>query len=164
MKAIISLGSNIDKEKNLPLAIEKLRRHPVITVTSTSPVYETVALDCAGLPSGQPSFHNAAVLVETELTPWQLRTELRAIETQLGRIRSVDKFASRTIDLDIAMVGNTIVVIDGKEIPDADTLRHPHVVLPLADVAPDWNHPTAGIKLGQIVADLDINETEIVRL
>lgn len=164
MKMIISLGSNIDKEKNLPLAIDSLRHHPAITVTSVSPVYETAALNRMGLASGQPSFHNAAVLIDTELTPRKLRTELRRIEAQLGRVRSTDKFAPRTIDLDIAMVGNATVIVDGQKIPDADTLRHPHVVLPLADVAPDWNHPSAGIKLGQIVADLDINETEIVRL
>ena len=164
MEVIITLGSNIDKEHNLSNGIAYLEQHQALKVKSVSNIYETVAVDQNGRPSSQPSFYNAAALVETDLTPQQLRRELRKIEGRMGRVRTADKFAPRTIDLDIAMVGSTVVTIDGKKIPEEESLKHPHVVLPLADVAPDWDHPLAGVKLGQIVADLDINEMEIIRL
>lgn len=168
MKVIIALGSNLEKERNLPEAIERLRNHPAMQLLSRSPIYETPAIDRFGLPSDQPVFHNGAVLVETSLTPRELRTELRRIEAEMGRVRTADKFAPRPIDLDITMIGSATVTLDETlddgQIPDEDILRHPHVALPLADIAPHWVHPVAGVTLGQIAANLAATETEIIRL
>jgi 2-amino-4-hydroxy-6-hydroxymethyldihydropteridine diphosphokinase len=66
-----------------------------------------------------------------------LKRALLEIEARLGRVRQADKYAARTIDLDIAMYGLQVIDLEGRHIPDPDIARHPHVAVPLADVAPD---------------------------
>jgi 2-amino-4-hydroxy-6-hydroxymethyldihydropteridine diphosphokinase len=59
----------------------------------------------------------------------------------LGRVRAVDKYAPRTIDLDIAFYGQQVIDLNGRHIPDPEIEKLPHLALPLADVAPNWVHP-----------------------
>ncbi len=154
-KVLISMGSNIDKEINLPAAIALLQTNPKIMVLAVSPVLVTSALGADGQPANQPSFHNAGVLADTTLTPQQLRQLLRQIEAELGRVRSPDKFAPRPIDLDLAFYGDTVLTPssgDGQQLPDPDVLRFAHVAMPLAAVAPDWVHPLTGTTLASIAA------------
>ena len=94
----IALGSNIDKEKSLPLAIRLLGE--VCRITAISSIYETIPV---GLLD-QPNFFNAAVLIETELNAPQLKAGvLDTIERRLKRKRVADKNAPRTIDVDIVL-------------------------------------------------------------
>jgi 2-amino-4-hydroxy-6-hydroxymethyldihydropteridine diphosphokinase len=160
---LISMGSNVDKERNLPAAVAALHNHPAVNVLAASPTYVTAAIGATGKRASQPAFHNAALWVETELPPEALRTLLRAIEAQLGRVRGADRFAPRPIDLDIAFYGNQVVEVDGKVIPDPDVLRFAHVALPLAAVAPGWLHPEHGRPLSAIAGDFDATEMEIIR-
>ena len=97
--AVISVGSNIDREKHLPEAVRLLRRHRAIDVVDVSRVFESPSV---GGGSAAPDFYNAAVRVCTGLEPEALRDELRHIEEVLGRLRTDDVNAPRTIDLDIA--------------------------------------------------------------
>src|SRR5690606_41624477 len=95
MRAVISLGSNVDKERNMPLAVALIRER--CRLLAVSPVYETLPM---GLRD-QGNFFNAAVLVETERTPDELKQEvLDWLENRLGRVRQADKNAPRTIDAD----------------------------------------------------------------
>ena len=151
---LVALGSNIEKERNLPLAIEMLQRHAEIAVTKVSSVYEAPAIDRHGEVAEQSSFHNAAVWLETALTPQALKQELRRIEEKLGRIRAKDKFAPRPIDLDIAFYGELVMADDELEIPDADVEHLPHLALPLSEIAPGWIHPNAKRSLRQIAKAL----------
>jgi 2-amino-4-hydroxy-6-hydroxymethyldihydropteridine diphosphokinase len=157
------MGSNVDKERNLPAAVAALRDHPAVTVLASSPTYVTAAIGADGEQAAQPAFHNAALWVETELPPQALRTLLRNIEAQLGRVRGADKFAPRPIDLDIAFYGNQVLEVDGKAIPDPDVLRFAHVALPLAAVAPGWLHPEHGRPLSAIAREFDATEMEMIR-
>lgn len=140
-RAVLTLGSNIDKERNLPAAVRLLSE--AADVLAVSPVYETVPI---GLRE-QPHFLNAAVLVATEETPAQLKDGLLAeIERRLGRERTTDRNAPRTIDLDIALYDDAVLVYipaDGRprHIPDPDLLRFPHCLMPVADLLPDMVHP-----------------------
>lgn len=70
---IISVGSNVEKERNLPEAIRMLRRHPSIEVEKVSRFFEGAAV---GGTDDAPEFFNAAVLACTDLTPEELRGEL----------------------------------------------------------------------------------------
>lgn len=151
---LIAVGSNEGKESNIPAAVDLLDAHPQIHVLAQSPAFATPAIGPDGLPAPQPEFHNAALLVETDLDPGSLQTALRAVEHQLGRVRTADKFAARPIDLDIAYYGDTCVELDGKRIPDGDVLRFAHVAIPLAAVAPEWRHPETGESLSAIAAHL----------
>jgi len=140
---IISLGSNVDKEQNIPGAVRALKRHPSIEVRKVSEVYRTAPVG----PEGQPIFLNAAVLADTDLDPSDLRDALRAIESRMGRVRSGDKFQPRCIDLDIEFFGDEAIVIEGSPIPRPDVADYAHLVLPMADVDPERVEPATGSTL-----------------
>ncbi|MCS6907543.1 MAG: 2-amino-4-hydroxy-6-hydroxymethyldihydropteridine diphosphokinase [Anaerolineales bacterium] len=119
--AHISLGSNILPHVHLPKAIETLSRQ--LALLAISSVYETLPVGSSG-----PNFLNAVAVLRTpHLTPHHLKEKtLRPLEAALGRQRTADKFAARTIDLDI-------LAWDGK-ILDRDVFRYAHLAVPLAEV------------------------------
>jgi GTP cyclohydrolase I len=137
---IISLGSNVDKEQNIPEAIRALKRHPRIEVRKISEVYHTAPVG----PEGQPAYLNAAVLVDTDLDPIDLRGALRSVEERMGRVRTEDKYAPRCIDLDIEFFGDDAIQIEGRAVPRPDLADYAHLVLPIADVDPDRKDPGSG--------------------
>jgi dihydroneopterin aldolase/2-amino-4-hydroxy-6-hydroxymethyldihydropteridine diphosphokinase len=148
-RALVAMGSNIDSERNLRDAVQMLSRRCRLLAVST--VYETEPVG----NSDQPTFLNAAALIETDRTAQDLKAEvLQAIEQALGRVRTADKNAPRTIDLDIALFGEQVLDLGPRHIPDPDILKHAHVAVPLADVAPEWRHPETGQTLQEIARSL----------
>lgn len=148
-RAFIALGSNINKEENMPLAVTILARH--CHLLATSPVYETLPV---GLPA-QPNFFNAAVLVETDLDPASLKHRvLDFLEAKLKRVRQPDKNAPRTIDADLALYNDLVTEYDNHLLPDPDILRFAHVAVPIADIAPDLRHPQTGETMHVIASRL----------
>jgi GTP cyclohydrolase I len=141
VETVILLGSNIEKERHLPEAIRLLRRHHRIEVRKVSRFFESPAV---GGPPDAPSFFNAAIVACTDFGPEELRTELRQIERVLGRVRTADRYAPRTIDLDIAYYSDLVAEFDGWQLPDPDMSRVAHAAIPIADVAPDWIDPVSG--------------------
>ncbi len=116
----ISVGSNILPHYYLPKAIELLSQK--VTLLEVSSVYETPPVGTKGR-----NFLNAVVVAKTSLNPKSLKEEvLRPLEAALGRQRTEDKFAPRTIDLDI-------IAWDGK-ITDQDAYRYAHLAVPLAEI------------------------------
>ena len=147
---LISIGSNIEPERNLVAAVEildaesDLRR--VSRVFATRPVGD----------KPMPAFLNAAVELRTRSGPRELRRSvLRRIEHRLGRVRGEDRNAPRTIDLDIAVFGDLVLEEVDLTLPDPEILTRAHVAVPLADVAPEMRHPVDGRRLGEIGAALD---------
>ncbi|MFZ1398623.1 MAG: 2-amino-4-hydroxy-6-hydroxymethyldihydropteridine diphosphokinase, partial [Candidatus Promineifilaceae bacterium] len=107
-QVVIALGSNIEKERNLPRAVELLRE--MCEVTAVSPIYET---EPVGLLN-QPLFWNTAVLLQTDLSASQIKQQIIGhIETQLKRVRQEDKNAPRTIDADIVLFNDAVFEYDG---------------------------------------------------
>ncbi len=149
-RAFVLLGSNIEREKNLPAAVRLLRR--CCRVRLVSSVYETVPV---GLEE-QPCFWNAAVLLETELTAAQLKSEVLAeIERELRRVRTEDPNAARTIDIDITLFNRDSFDLDATHhIPDPDLLKYPHVAVPIAEVAPWLRHPETDEQMQEIAGRL----------
>lgn len=148
-RVLVALGSNIDSERNMRKAIRLLASY--CQLAAVSPVYETKPVG----KTEQPNFLNAAALVETDLTAAELKTRvLQVIERKLGRVRTEDKNAPRTIDLDIALFGEQVIDHGRRHIPDPDTLKHPHIAVPLADLAPTMRHPEDGRTLQQIAQSL----------
>ena len=146
------LGSNIEKERNLPTAVSLLRE--LVEVVAVSSVYETVPI---GLRE-QANFWNTAVHIQTPLSATHLKTEVLAmIEQSLKRVRVADKNAPRTIDLDIVLFNGEVMDYDGgdgrlRHIPDPDLLKFAHVAVPIAELAPDMVHPETAQPL-QTIAD-----------
>ena len=149
---IIALGSNIERERHLPEAIRMLRRHRDIELVNVSRFFESPSV---GGPEDAPDFYNAAALVCTHLDPVELRSELRDIEQALGRERTADVNAPRTIDLDIIYYNSSTADFDEWSIPDPAALKAPHVAVPIADVAPEWVHPETNQTAFDIVANID---------
>jgi 2-amino-4-hydroxy-6-hydroxymethyldihydropteridine diphosphokinase len=150
-RAYLSLGSNIEPERNLPAAVDWLGRWGCIQAVST--VWESAPLGFAD----QPNFLNAAVLLETDLSAQALRQEaIASVETALGRVRSANKNAPRTIDIDIMLFNHDILQVGQRRIPSPEVLERPFVAIPLAEIAPDYVHPEIGQPLRQIAERFDL--------
>ncbi len=126
--AAIGLGSNIEPEQNLVRAAAALK--DLGRLRSASNVYQNPAIGRAE----QPDYLNAALLLETELAPLDLRQELRKIERELGRVRTADRYAARTIDLDLCLYGDLILSTAELTLPDPDILQRPHLALTLSEL------------------------------
>jgi 2-amino-4-hydroxy-6-hydroxymethyldihydropteridine diphosphokinase len=150
------MGSNIEPHVNIERAATLLRES--YPEARFSRVFET---EPVGAPQ-DPWFLNAAAAIATELHPRELKFEvLRPLEVKLGRQRTTDRNAPRTIDLDIAMCGDMVVkdIAVGLEIPDPLILTTAHIALPLADLAPEFLHPITGQSLRQIASSLAPGQT-----
>ena len=156
--AFIALGSNIDPETNLPLASSRLSELGKPIAAST--VYQNPAI--ADEP--QPDYLNAAVLIETTLDPLTIRVKLREIEADLGRIRTEDKFAPRTIDLDLCILGNRVLDHELLSLPDPDLLKRAYLAVTLAELRPDFLHPITGDSLEEIATRVRKNTVLKARL
>jgi 2-amino-4-hydroxy-6-hydroxymethyldihydropteridine diphosphokinase len=159
-RAYLSLGSNIEAEKNLPAAVRLLATMGRLVAVSS--VWETAPV---GL-SNQPDFLNAAALVETDLPAPEFKQKvLRHIEQTLGRVRRADKFGPRSIDIDIMLFNQQILDLDRRHIPDAEVLERAFVAIPLAEIAPDYCHPETGQTLSEIAQQFSLtNETMSLHL
>ncbi|MHB9139911.1 MAG: 2-amino-4-hydroxy-6-hydroxymethyldihydropteridine diphosphokinase, partial [Victivallaceae bacterium] len=111
--AFVAVGSNINPQENILRALTVLNAHlPIIAISS---FYKTAAVGV----SRQPDFLNGIVKIKTMLQPREIKFDiLRKIEEELGRVRSADKFAARTIDLDLILRGVLVVDEPGLVLPD----------------------------------------------
>jgi 2-amino-4-hydroxy-6-hydroxymethyldihydropteridine diphosphokinase len=144
-RVYLSLGSNVDPEKNLRAAIAELRaRFGEIVV---SPVYRYPAVGFEG-----PDFLNLAAGIDTGLEPQALNDWLHALENRHGRRRDVPRYSSRTLDIDIVLFGDLVITgAQNLEVPRAELLQA-FVLQPLADIAPDAIHPTLHKSIGKLWA------------
>jgi 2-amino-4-hydroxy-6-hydroxymethyldihydropteridine diphosphokinase len=135
-RVYLSLGSNIEPEKNLRAGIDELRaRFGEIAV---SPVYRFPAVGFEG-----PDFLNLAVAIDTNLDANVLNDWLHDLENRHGRSRDVPRFSSRTLDIDIVLYGDTVTSGPGNlQIPRSE-LQHAFVLQPMADIARDIAHPVS---------------------
>jgi len=145
-RAFVSIGSNIDPEINVRNAILRLRSTARVKAVST--VYRTEPVG----PPGQPPFYNCVVEIETDLAPRELKFQLlRRIESELGRTRGADRFAARTIDLDLVLYDELVMTTEDLTLPDPDILRRPFLAIPLQELAPGLVLPGSGIRISAAV-------------
>jgi 2-amino-4-hydroxy-6-hydroxymethyldihydropteridine diphosphokinase len=141
--AYLSLGSNIEPEKNLRMAIAALRAR--FGDVRVSPVYRTRAVGFVG-----PDFLNAIAVVQSDVNPFALHKWLHRLEEAQGRDRRDAAYSNRPLDVDIIYFGD--LVLDGPgefQLPRPE-LRHAFVLKPLADVAPDFVDPIRNATLAQL--------------
>lgn len=125
--AYLSLGSNIEPERNLVKAIELLQKYGEIQKVSNA--WESRPVGATG-----PNFLNACVSFVSSLRPVELKEQIiRPIEAQLGRKRGENKYLPRTIDIDI-------VLFDDQPYNDA-YWKFAFVILPLAEIYPEYHNP-----------------------
>ena len=134
----LSLGSNLQPERHLCMALRELARH--LGKAQISPVYETAAEGFSG-----PDFLNMVAGYHTGLPAAALITLLADVEESLGRVRGREKFSSRSIDIDLLTYGDSVVNDDGMELPRDEIDRYAFVLRPLAEVAGEEIHPRTGL-------------------
>lgn len=142
-KVYLSLGSNIEREHHLTLAVHNLAQR--FGALELSPVYESEAVGFKGSP-----FFNMIVAIDTELALVALSRELKAMEDAQGRDRKAAKFAPRTMDIDIVTYDDLAGTYDGIELPRPELYYNAFVLKPMADLAPNFADP----KSGQLMKDL----------
>lgn len=144
-KAYLSLGSNMDPERNLRSAVAALRER--FGDLSLSPVYRTSAIGFDG-----PDFLNAAAIIESDLDPLALNVWLHALEDAHGRDRSGPRFGDRPLDIDIVFYDDRILDGPGPLRIPRPELKHAFVLKPLADIAPGFTDPVSGRTLAELWA------------
>lgn len=150
-QALLSLGSNIEPAHNLAAAVQEFARYGKVRLVSG--VWESPP---QGGP-GQPNYLNAALWLETKLSARDLKeTAVAVIEKKLGRLRGDDRFAPRTIDIDITFFNRDRLQLGKRRIPDPEALERPFVAIPMAEIAPDYVHPETGETLKAIAARFDL--------
>jgi 2-amino-4-hydroxy-6-hydroxymethyldihydropteridine diphosphokinase len=147
----LGLGSNLgDRRAHLGAAIEALRANPRVRGIAVSAFIETAPV---GGPAGQGPYLNGAAIIETDLLPRDLLTELKRIEHALGR-REGPRWGARPIDLDILLYGDTILDTPDLAIPHPRMTERRFVLEPLAEIAPDARDPRTGRTVRELLAAL----------
>jgi 2-amino-4-hydroxy-6-hydroxymethyldihydropteridine diphosphokinase len=147
--AYIGLGSNLgDREKMLRGALDALREHEGIEVTSVSRFHET---EPVGPPQGK--YLNAVAEIRTTLDPRELLGALQGIEDRFGRERAV-RWGPRTLDLDLLLYGDEIINEPDLQVPHPHMHERLFVLEPLCEIAPHVIHPALGRRAGELSAKL----------
>lgn len=136
-RVYLSLGSNVEAEKNLQLAVRELRRR--YGDLELSPVYRSKAVGFDG-----EDFLNLVVACDVDRSVEALAEEIEDIHDLAGRRRGAARFAARPLDIDVLLFGRLVTPGPPLELPRPDVLRYSFVLKPLADVAPDEIHPETG--------------------
>lgn len=137
METIISMGSNLgDRLAILTAARQRIAGWPGVHIAARSPVYETEPVGVQEQFRHLP-FLNAVLALESPWDVHEWHQHLRELENELGRKRSLDRYAPRAIDLDIICAGSACVQSGGLVIPHEHWRERRFVVQPLADIRPE---------------------------
>jgi len=154
-----SLGSNLgDRIGYLSKAKECILEDPGAIFVAQSSLYETEPVGVK--PEYQELLYlNSVLIIESELAPESWLEKLRIIETNLGRERSEDRFAPRTIDVDILYAGGSRLDGNGLVVPHPRWMKRRFVVEPLAEVRPELVLPGTSQSVQEILAGLKGGES-----
>ena len=156
-RVFVSIGSNIDKEKNISSSVSALQE--LYEPLDISNVYETEAIGFKG-----DNFHNLVVGFETNDTPLEISQVLKQIEAEHDRTRGKEQFESRTLDLDLLLYGDLVMQMDGVNVPHPDIMRYNFVLKPLAELAAETQHPENEKSIEDIMKQFKKNgEMKIVK-
>jgi 2-amino-4-hydroxy-6-hydroxymethyldihydropteridine diphosphokinase len=140
-KVVYSIGSNVgDRLGNLQGAVDAISDTPDVIVVDISSVYET---DSIGGPENSPKFLNLIIVAETTLEPRTLLERALAIEDAFGRVRE-ERWAPRTLDVDLIMVGNTETDQPDMKLPHPLAHERAFVLIPWAEIDPRGELPGRG--------------------
>lgn len=172
--AAIAIGSNLSSSRGTPLetveaALQSLGNVPDLTLLAVSRWYQTAPI---GPP--QPDYINGCALVQTapsfgdmarsqpqsgldlplDPAPQALLVQLLNIEQQFGRTRT-QRWGPRTLDLDLLLYNDVVQQTATLTLPHPRMTERAFVLIPLAELLPDWIHPVSGLSIRQLCAQVD---------
>ena len=150
-RAFLGLGGNLGH----PLSLfrqcrQSLEEHPQIVQVRSSALYRTPAV---GGPADQPDYLNAALELETFLSPGELLKTCQELENAAGRTRQV-VWGPRTLDIDLLLYADRIMTTPELTIPHPLLHQRQFVLMPLTDLRPDFVHPVLNRSIADLQAEL----------
>jgi len=134
--AFIGVGSNIQPERNITDALVRLSKR--VDIKGISTFYKTTPI----LRKDQDDYLNGVWQISTSVPPEKLKFGvLRKIEKELNRNWESDKYASRTIDLDLLLYGDLVIHEENLTIPDPDICKRSFIAFPLSEINPNLVMP-----------------------
>ena len=152
----VSVGSNVNRRKNIALALEQLADE--FGAIEKSSVYES---DAVGFNSA--AFYNLVIGFCSDESPRGIQEKLHAIEDSCGRLRSRE-LSARTMDLDLLLYADLVVDEAGLVLPRSDITRYAFVLCPLAEIAGMQKHPVGGESYAGMWAEFDDPEQILTRV
>lgn len=151
--AYIAMGSNLgDRAATLMSALKALAEVPGIEIRRISQFIET---EPVGGSADQPKFINGAAEIRTSLAADDLLKALQETERAHGRDRQTgQRFSPRTCDLDILLMGQTVLETESLTIPHPRMHLRRFVLEPLVQIAPEAVHPVLGRTIAELLAEL----------
>ena len=155
--AYLSLGTNIgSKRENLMKAVTLLAKR-VGKVLALSGIYET---EPWGFQS-ENTFLNAAIALETQLSPFELLDVTRSIEIEMGRIeKSEGAYHDRIIDIDLLMIDRQVINSEHLTLPHPLMHKRSFVLEPLVEIAPELKHPVLDKTVRELLSELKMLKYE----
>ncbi len=142
-RVYLSIGSNVDREKNIRASLDALHRRFGKLLLSS--VYESEAVGFCG-----ENFFNLVAGIVTDLSVGELATCLRRIEHANGRRRDTQRFSPRTLDIDILTYDDLVGDVDGVGLPRKEVTENAFVLQPLAEVAGAQRHPRLQVSYAEL--------------
>ena len=144
-RAYVSIGSNIEREKNVRAAVAALRRR--FGALQLSQVYENRPIGFEG-----ENFYNLVAGFDTDDPPDSVAAALHEIEQRQGRVRGHTRFSPRTLDLDLLLYDDLVRDDEALRLPRDEIREYACVLGPLAELAPHMRHPETGETFAQMWA------------
>ncbi|MBD6620726.1 2-amino-4-hydroxy-6-hydroxymethyldihydropteridine diphosphokinase [Komarekiella sp. 'clone 1'] len=156
-RSAFALGSNMgESQATLEAAIETLAQTPGIFLEARSHWYRTKAV---GPP--QPDYLNGCAILQVEISPQQLLETLLGIEQRFGRVRQ-ERWGPRTLDLDLLLYDDLILQTPNLQIPHPRMRERAFVLVPLAEIAPDWVEPVSGCVIKELLKQVDCSDVHLL--
>lgn len=147
-KVFVGIGSNIEREMNIRGGVADLRQR--FGELQLSTVYESEAVGFAG-----SNFYNLVAAFDSDEGVQAVSDALHEIEDAHGRTREGPRFASRTLDIDLLLYGDMVLQQGKLELPRDEITKNAFVLCPLAELAPDLQHPLLNKSYAELWAAFD---------